>query len=53
MPFEAAALASRSLKLTWLHLESMCGTAVNGFEAAQSGELWRQQAIVGVVEEVQ
>lgn len=43
---EAAALA-------WLRLESMRGTAVTGFGAAQSGVWWRQQAIVGVVEGLQ
>jgi hypothetical protein len=43
---EAAALAARSARAP---LEMMCGTAVNGYGAAQSGVRWRQQAIIGAI----
>jgi len=48
---EAAALVGRLLRLARARLERRVrGTAVNGFDAAQSGVRWRQQAINGVEE---
>lgn len=48
---KAAALVARLLRLVGARLESrLRGSAVNGFDAAQSGVRWRQQAINGVDE---